>query len=246
MEISVRKSTTATPRKSPAKRAPRRAAAKKSVDTIAVASTELERAIARVKPFACTDESLPAINAVALQLRNRILTLVATDRFTLGANIIHPVFLEDDMSLPDDFEVVIRLVELPILLGALKRCNSKALNRVELQIADGQVIVDGVRIGDASLSGKYPKWRQIIENAEREATAAPEFGEVAMNPAYLRRFAAIKPRPVMRVSTPSKPVIATSDDFVGVLMPVRMTGSRADVLSQLGISVTQDKTAGAA
>ena len=232
--------TKTSSRRTPAKRAPRKPAAKKSTDKMTVVISEFEKAIATVKPFASADTTLPMINSVVLQMRDRTLTIAATDRFTMGANVIRPVFPDDNKDLPGDFEVVIRLIELPILLGALKRSDAKLVNRVELTITGNQIVVDGVRVGDPDLSGKFPDWRKIVAEAEVASQGTPQFGEVAMNPTYLRKFAQIKPRPHLRVSSESKPILAVSENFIGVLMPVRIAQDRASVLASFGIAVLAD------
>lgn len=234
----VRKSA---PRKVPAKKAaPRRAAANKVTDTITVSVTDFTRALARVKPFACTDQTLPMINGVALQLRDRVLTVTATDRFTLGSSIVRPVFVDGNNVLPPDFEVLIRLMEMPILLTALKRSETKAINRIDLRVADGRIELDGVRVGDPDIPGRFPEWRGIIAEAEqRVADGTPDFTEIVVNPSYLRRFALINPTPKMIVSGQSKPVVAVADDFVGVLMPVATSKARAEVLSEFGIGSSE-------
>ena len=94
MTNSTRKTPPA--KRAPAKRAPRKATAKKPTNKITVIISEFEKAIARVKPFACADTSLPMINSVALQMRDRKLTIAGTDRFTMGVNVIKPVFLDGD------------------------------------------------------------------------------------------------------------------------------------------------------
>lgn len=243
-------SSTAATRKSASKQPPRKAAPRKATkrpnaktpatDKITVHISEFEKAIARVKPFAGTDETLPSINAVALQLRDRVLTVVATNRFILGASVITPVLFDDD-TLPPDFEVVIRLVDLPLLAAVLKRSDARAVGRIELQVKDGQIVVDGVRFGDTNLPDKYPHWRRLVAAAEqRVAAGPPDFSEIVVNPEYLRKFTQIKPTPKLHVTAPSKPILAVSDDFIGIIMPVRVVEDRATTLARFGINVDAD------
>lgn len=232
-------------RKAPAKKAPvRKSPAKKPVDTITVSVSDFEKAIARVKPFACTDETFPMINGIMLELKDRVLTVVATDRFTIGASLVHPVFYDEDKELPADFQVVIRLSELPIVAAVLKRSPGRLVGRIDLRVSGGQIVIDGMRVGDTDLNGKFPDWRRLVAEAEgRIAEGVPEIGEIAMNPAYLRRFAQVRPLPVMRVTAAHRPALAVSDGFIGLLMPVRITTTRTEALAEFGITVEKPESA---
>ncbi|WP_288337895.1 hypothetical protein [uncultured Gordonia sp.] len=236
------KTTKATPRKAPAKKTRvRKAPAKKPVDAITVSVSDFEKAIARVKPFACTDETLPMINGIMLELKDRVLTVVATDRFTIGASLVHPLFYDEDEELPADFQVVIRLPELPIVAAVLKRC---VLGRIDLQVLGGQIVIDGIRVGDTDLNGQFPDWRRLVTEAEKRINGGvPEIGEIAMNPAYLRRFAQIRPLPTMRVTGANHPALAVAEGFIGLLMPVRITTTREEVLAKFGIAMEKPESA---
>lgn len=238
----TKNTTTAAPRKTPAKRAPRRTVAKKPAPKpIGVHVRELERSIARVKPFAHADELLPVINSIVFEYRSGVLSVFATDRFTMGCSIIEHTADADD--LPDDFTVVVRLGELPLLMAAVKR--GSAGGHAVITHKDGRIVTDGVSVGDPALIDSLPKWRNILATAAREAGTPDINSAISMNPVYLQRFARIKPTPTLSVSTPSKPIVVTSVDFIGLLMPVRDLDGADRLLERLGVELPAKSEAAA-
>lgn len=222
------KNTSTTARKAPAKRAPRRSTLKIE-PVITVQCREFERVINRIKAFA-GDDLTPSINSVVIEYHKGVLSAFATDRFTMGCNIIaHDT---DPDNRPDYFKVVVRLADVALLLAAVKRVVG---DRFALKHRDGRLIVDGVSVGDPDLIDTYPKYRHLLENAVRESGTPDLNAAISMNPVYLRRFAQIKPTPIMRVSTATKPIVVVSENFIGMLMPVREVGSVESVLARLGI-----------
>ncbi|AXQ63909.1 DNA polymerase III sliding clamp [Gordonia phage Horus] len=228
----TKNTTTATPRKPATKRASKRVA-KPEPRPIGIHVRELERAIARVKPFAHADELLPVINSIIFDYRDGVLSAFATDRFTMGCNIVEHT--ADADNLPENFTVVVRLGELPLLLAAVKR--GSAGGHAVIAHRDGQIVTDGVAVGDPTLVEAVPKWRNILAGAVREAGAPEINSAISMNPVYLRRFAQIKPTPTMSVSTAGKPIVVTSVNFIGLLMPVRDVDGPDRLLERLGIEL---------
>ncbi|MDL9938716.1 hypothetical protein QSJ18_18370 [Gordonia sp. ABSL1-1] len=232
--MTARKTPATPAKKAPAKRAPRKAVPKVAT-SIFVPSRYLDQAIAKVKPFASTDTTFPRNNGVVIEMRDGILTAFATDRFTLGCNEIE--YSVDGEDKAPDFATIIRLADLPLVSVLLKRSLGMP---IEITPADGRITLADTKVGEEV---SPMDWRRSIASAVEKTSANPDVNAaVSMNPVYLRRFAQLKPRPAMRVSSALAPILVTSgDSFIGLLMPLREDGIPEEIARRIGAISAKEK-----
>lgn len=206
---------------------------KKVTMSLSVDSKHLLDAIARVKPFACTDETIPAINAIRLDYKpEHGLAVVATDRFILGVQSVYAARSETGENL-ESFGVTIPLGQLPIVQATAK-CSRRVLisptERDHATIAGYIVKPDdtaGYAVGiDHPMP--WPDWRGMVRNfdqADRLRRARPR----VLGRSPISRQAATHPANQDADSIDQSMIATDGDNFIGLLMPVR--GAREELQS---------------
>lgn len=216
---------TTTKKAAPKKRAPKPAPPK----AVFVRPTQLATALRNISRFACKDSSLPAINTVLVEHKAGQLTVVATDRFTLGVETFNVTAIPSEFG--PDFTVMIPLHEVGVLLAALK---GQGLSVPVKPVTGGKVTVDNVTVGLVT-DYPYPDWRKLIsESTKRESTAS----EVLISPDRLKPFVGLYPGMQIRVTDPNRPLVAVVPGrFIGILMPLRSESDGvAQTLTALGLA----------
>lgn len=187
-----------------------------TIDTIAptLLASDLVTGLNAVIPHAGKD--VPPLNAVRFEACEMTLTLVASDRYTLGTyRIPWP-------SGPSAVGFTLELAEAKRLLGFAK---ANRLDPLTFTL-DGALEVAGysssirVPVSDNT----YPKWRNLLDGTDVPSEdPLPMFN---LNPVFMARFAkaTVGKNPVMRISVPakvSKVRVDIGEQFTGLIMCVR-------------------------
>ncbi len=189
-------------------------------------AADLHRVIAEAKNFAGRDATLPMLQNVRIEATETQLVAVATDRFLLGVS-------RADYA-GEAFTVNIEGQQVDALLKMAKTASRDAQWR-EVTIErrdDGNVefrFNSGEAITVTPSAHEFPKYQQLIPTTTLlETETLHESPVIGFNAAYLARFAKIDGAHAMRVYTRGdKPtVVLIGDDFVGLIMPVRIPEDR--------------------
>lgn len=205
--------------------------------TFTVTVQDFLRTVSNAALFAGTDETLPVLNAVRLEISEPdqnaevTLTAVATDRYSIGMDTCKAVGVTAAAPL------LIRLQDVKSLVKACKNVPTRSRpstfvvawveddSRVRFDIAyDNSVTV-------RQQDGEFPKYRSLIPD-QSAYDAADGVHRVGLNPVYLARFALVdggtgksRPTMVMDWMTATKPAkVQLGDTFTGLIMPVRLSG----------------------
>ncbi|OBK04670.1 hypothetical protein A5746_10240 [Mycolicibacterium conceptionense] len=193
--------------------------------TVQLMTNELTRILKDAQIFASTNTTLPIINAVHLEARNGELIAVATDRFVLGVSKA-PL---DEAG--ESFEVALPLRQVKSIVqlaGACKQAFSQTALKVEdkklsVAFSSGETLVLPVELE----SGPHRGWMQLLSAAADESPSKV----MAVNPQLLAKFARVggaSTRLRLGFFGPSKPIrVSIGDDFVGLIMPVRIDSEEA-------------------
>lgn len=211
--------------------------------------------LSRVVPFAGKDDTLPVLVAVELELVDGYLHAVATDRYRLGCARTK---VSDDA---EPWSFLLKLADakqIVRLFSPVRKPRPPFPPEITL-VREGaalRVSSKGVRLDGSTLSltftavdGDYIKWRSLIPSGVPIEPAA-----VAVNAKYLADFQkAARANVAIRVTVfkADKPILVEAEDFVGLLMPVRVGGSTPlgfDVFTgnEIHIGVTIDPSFGVA
>jgi len=205
-------------------------------------ANELHRVLSEARAFADTTGTAPTIHQVRLEATGTHLVAVATNRFVMGASAV-PYRTEEP------FIVDLPLESVDLACAAIKpklgrqRSWTYSLIKVEIGLSpQGRRLrvhfpLDGLKLSLPTRpeENAHPlsNWRQLLTTMQPTATKpndpiTPVF-PFAVNPDYLRRFAALGGKngrgQFLRIHAhrPNKGVLVDfgTDDFVGAIMPVR-------------------------
>lgn len=188
-----------------------------------ITAHELHRAFHNALLFGSTDETIPMLLAVEITSDGKGLTLVATDRFTMGV-----ARAKLDVT-GGAWRFVMKRRDADVLVRALKTKRSEETKRtVDIECDHGLIgfaLSTGESFGFDSHTSEltyndFPKWRQLWpDNDTQEAQVVTgftaeylaRFGRVLSESTRLRliHFGVDKPR-----------VVQVGDDFVGLIMPL--------------------------
>jgi DNA polymerase III sliding clamp (beta) subunit (PCNA family) len=208
---------------------------------------DLHRVLATSKLFTGTDDTLPMLRCVRLEFTSGRVIGVATDRFTLGVITAEYVEPEANDATPEVFDVMvdhndvdtlIKLAKTPVKSSVWRTVDVTVTERderpnsghygnpvtIEFRFNSGETVA--VRAADY----EFPKYRQLIPSAVSDATdlRGTDY-TTGFNPGYLAKFAKVLSadgkagRMAVTTHSPSKPTaVRIGDDFIGLIMPVRL------------------------
>lgn len=199
-------------------------------------AADLHRVLATARIFAGKDNTLPMLTCVKLQATGTHLIAVATDRFNLGAAACKYDGEPFELMLAPEAQAVLLAAVNPGK-GSLGRLRTVGLRRTP----KGRYLYVAVRNGEDSVSlalrpstAEFPAWRQLIpEKMPMENTVAV----IGLDPVRLAKFGQVRKlhpdysSPQFFFTSPSKPVVCRmGDDFIGLLMPIRLPGEETGEL----------------
>lgn len=236
--------TSTKTRPAPAKKAPaKKPAARTTPPCISVPGRTFATALRRVAKFACTDTSLPMINAVRIECsKPGCITLVATDRFVLGAESI--IADTEDLKTEKaraELGVTISLADVRVLLERLRTHMIGDLHIPLTVLADGRMSVLGTTLGIPNKDATpFPEWRKILHRVITDYTAGSKVSGSLINPDRVKPFLGLGREVKLHLpADPNRPIMAViPGQFVGVLMPIRSEGFKPEeTLAEFGIEV---------
>jgi DNA polymerase III sliding clamp (beta) subunit (PCNA family) len=188
-------------------------------------AADLHPVITEAKNFAGRDATLPMLQNVRIEATETQLVAVATDRFLLGVS-------RADYA-GEAFTVSIEGQQVDALLRMAKTASRDAQWRevtIERRDDDSHNVIEfrfnsGEEITVTPSAHEFPKFRQLIPTTTLlETETLHESPVIGFNAAYLAKFAKIAGAHAMRVyARGDKPtVVLIGDDFVGLIMPVRV------------------------
>ena len=162
------------------------------VMTFTVPADDFTTALKNVALFADTDTTLPALCGVLLEMdAGGVLTFVATDRYVLAKQTLEPA----DDTHAGSGEVFIPAATVKALAAVKAPKYGRPL--ITVSVADGGALT--VALPDATVVtypaaeySSFPKWRPIQDGFEA-CPAGDTPALVAYNPAFLGKFAKVKP-----------------------------------------------------
>ncbi|OFB37937.1 hypothetical protein BA059_16700 [Mycolicibacterium sp. (ex Dasyatis americana)] len=188
-------------------------------------TSDLVRILKDASLFASSDNLLPIINAVHLTVRDGGLLAFATDRFILGAS-------KAPVEEPGDLEVALTLRQVKTVLqlaNSFKQAFSTVALKVEAKkfhvaFTSGESLALPVELDD----GPQLSWLTLLSTPAKDDSPAKAMD---VNPQLLARFARVTGGPRrMRLwfSGANKAMrVSIGDEFVGLIMPVRMPDETA-------------------
>lgn len=194
--------------------------------TVQLMTTELVRILKDAALFASSDNTLPIINAVHLTARDGGLMAFATDRFALGAAKA-PV--EESGALG----VALTLKQVKTVLQLANSCK-QAFSLVSLKVAGGKFHAafssgESISLPVELDEGPLLPWLTLLTASTTDDSPA---SAMAINPQLLARFARVTGAPAqMRLwffGARSAIRVSIGDDFVGLVMPIRMPDESAE------------------
>jgi len=188
--------------------------------TITLQTNELVRILKEAALFAHSDNTIPVINAVHLEVRGSELVAVATDRFVLGAS-------KTELDEPRQFLAALTLRQVKTitqLAGAGKQCFSTVAvdaddKQVKVAFSSGEILTLPTEVE----RGAHHGWLKLVEaQPDCEPSKAMD-----INPQLIAKFARLQgsraSRMRMHFFGHAKPIrVSVGDSFVGLVMPVRM------------------------
>lgn len=207
---------------------------------------QLIKVLGSVIKLASTDITLPVINAVLLRRQGNYLTATATDRYVVG---VARDYLNPDLDAPaDDWRFAISLADAKALLKLAKANNKTApvmiFSATELTLTAGfdrEWSADNVEVTVNRFPGVGPMLLKVLSRLARtpsvgglNVTRAAQFTDAAvlcgdrLHQATVWWDASDEPR--NGVDQPQWGV-KIGEDFVGVVMGLRLAGSRDDLRS---------------
>lgn len=212
------------------------------IPTVTLTVHEFHTLVKPVLPLASTDDMLPVINAIRLEVRGDYLCAFATDRFRAGVQRIKP-----QHGAPAGFEALVKLRDITRLLQLFKPVRGQDPADVTFTIEDNILWATSsgglgfdfadMRIGSALEISEFPNMLRLFTDQLGEIT--PASGEVlkpggsfGMNPDYLASFkaaASVNKEPAVFIRPPAsvrRPLIVqVGDDFLGMVMQRRVHGA---------------------
>lgn len=193
----------------------RKRPAKKAAESfVHVEPRAFNAALLRVSRFAHRDGVLPALNGIQVERTKAGVALVATDRFTLGAETLATPLAEPDDAVAGS--AFIPLPSLPLVKAVLE--SARAHSRVPFNLTTGTL----ADVPVANPTMQFPEWRKIVRTcAERPAVVDQV---VDFNPGHLLKFErSYGNRSGMRVrfTGTGNPIVITAVNFIGIMMPIK-------------------------
>jgi len=185
-----------------------------------VQPAELIAALTAVIPHAGTDKTLPMLRALKFETTddNKTLTVVATNRYTLGT-----YRMEWDGG---EVDALLDLDDVKTLLAYAKK--AAKYNRIALTFTDktAEAFDFERRVEFRLMECDFVKWAAILPSASQDH--ADRIDRIGFNPAFMASFAKAAERGLPMILTmpgrPDKPVrIDIGENFTGLIMPVRLT-----------------------
>lgn len=212
--------------------------------TWTAAPQDVERLIGAVLPHTSTDDYIPVITCVRLEVTSDRLIAVGTDRYTLGVAWGNLADWNEDNPTHQDAAACIFANDLRRLFAFLKPHKKKAASWT---LTDKGLTV---AIGEESLTVRtvdvdFVKWRPLIGRLSEESNSSTGTPVMRFTPQMVSHF--IQSAKAMGEgfgqmhwhfgqSSTSAPLIRIGDNFIGLLMPQRLDGDRPQLdLSAIGI-----------
>lgn len=190
-------------------------------------SRELANVLADALIFADRSGLMPAIDAVLLEASAGKLTAVATDRYCMGLRTMA-------WGGPDLDGFLLRGEDAADLIQVLRSKSGRKGPGLEINVSLNTALV--VEVGNITVrcepvEAEFPKYRTLLEKAAGQPDK--DAATFAVNPKLMARFGRLSlGREPMRVrsSGREKPIsVRIGDDFIGLLMPVRMASYSDEV-----------------
>lgn len=238
---------TATKKTAAAKKAPAKSkSTASSIEMMMVDGRRFAAALKRVSAFASRDDTLPMINSVCIEHHDGVLTLIATDRFKLGAETVD-LIKDDDADKIDDWTLQVALRDVAVILAKLRgerwhipiTLHREVPNTIPGGVTHTEIDINGVRVG---FDAQFPKWRVLVKGvlAEPEATSV---SVSTLYPEHLKPLLSLGRGVILRFpADPLRIVLAyIPGQFVGIVMPMRPMGDlAADITNAFGLDAAPD------
>lgn len=203
-----------------------------------ITAAQLQHMLDQVKPHMSTDDTLPVINSVHLEVRDGYLFAAATDRYTLAVSRV-AVTTADNWThsfIPGE--------NLPALEAWLEAAVGTVTLAVSNAADDGTLTITG-KTGSMTIAynsrayKNFPSWRNLVRN---EIDSQPQpVSLTGFTTKYLARWQQAGTVIQCWQNKPSSPLIVMGEtgDFLGLQMPVRHEISRNDLTDQWRRSLTR-------
>lgn len=210
---------------------------------ICLAYQQLRDAITLIAPHVGADDTLPMLTGVQFGVKDGVLQLSGTDRYTMAVVRVHHV--DDELPKFKTFTALIRLSDLKRVLAVFKPARGE--QRVLLvEACDGKVsfeaaddtAMNGSRLVFGVIDHGFPPLDALLSAKLSELQRAEErLPHSGFRPAMLSRLAALRSvdsqsKMWIRQSQPHEPAIVTASferlegvDFLALIMPVRLAGA---------------------
>lgn len=203
-------------------------------------SQQVERVVAAVLPHASNDRYVPVINCVQLELTGHRFLAVATDRYSLGICRADLSDWHEDAEKVQKTVARLRPDDLKRLFAFLR---PRRTDPATWTLSSGSLHVsidegDSITVRTVE-SGDFPAWRSIIEHHTSKAAepGAPQ-GFTARIVEHFNATAKALGDDQMawHFAGPLQPaLIRVGPDFLGMIMPRRITDDPELELGQFGI-----------
>lgn len=194
--------------------------------TLSISASTFVELLNRAIPFAGRDDTLPVLMAVELEcIGDGWLTASGTDRYRLGHARAK---VADDV---EPFRFLLGLKDAERIVKLFKEQAGPGDFAVSLRVGEAEAVVSGpsLALTCQQVSGERVKYRRLIADAQSSVSEPGPFGA---NMKFIADFAkVVRPYEQIRVTPPSqpnKPILFETTDFVGLLMPVRLSGASND------------------
>lgn len=184
-------------------------------------AADLHRIVTVAKAFSSTDATLPMLGAVRLEATESTITAAATDRFVLG------VACADYTG--EAFIATLDRTHVDTLAKMAKTVNRDASWReVTIDVAESTLefrFTTGESLSVRVSDHEFPKYRQLIPtNTELETENVTPTKLAGFDASKLAQFAKVPghERMSMWIRGTKPTVVRIGDDFIGLIMPVRI------------------------
>lgn len=179
-------------------------------------------AFSNVLPHATSDAYLPVLSAVQVEVSGGLVTLAATDRYTLGVA---------ELTAEDGAEDGSVLVPVAAVKDIVKMAKTAKIGFLTLSVEGDRVTATtpGESRTFITTDGQFPKWRSLWP----DGLAPAEISRIGLGPAHLAKFARLQRNgrhdksAALRLDfyAATKPVVVTVptiENFRAIVMPVRL------------------------
>ncbi|MFD9124917.1 phiSA1p31-related protein [Kitasatospora sp. NPDC059571] len=200
--------------------------------SLTIPAAALTRAIERITPHVCEDDSLPALNGLRLEIRSDWLIVTATDRFTMA-------FDRFEVATSYEANALLRRADIPAVQAWLDRLDGDATVRVTVDVQGEDSVLtlkagcEQIRVAAPTRHvNQYPAWRKMLAKLlDQDVEQVPL---TCFTTRYLSRFEAAGRIVHAWQTAPRSPLFLATDggNFLGLVMPVRVEDKTpADILS---------------